>query len=172
LEEKAVLDDHERSGDTTNPGLVIGTVLALFAVAGTALVQQVQGLGPNVGDIVAFDGGRPAAAELHQDVRAFIDDMNDSTHSAKPCVLALQSLVGSGGSIVVEAVDPNSPAPYRIHLAGGLVSGDHTACAANGSLLISQEALVTLATAAGGIGTGDTKQLAGLFSASVPAYGQ
>jgi len=159
-----MLDDHERSGDTTNPALVIGAILALFAVAGTALVQQVQGLGPSVGDIVAFDAGRPAPAELQQNVRALIDD--------RPCVLALQTLVGSGGSIVVEAVDPNSPAPYRIHLAGGPVGSDHTACAANGSLLVSQDALLTLATAAGGIGTGETKQLAGLFSASVSAYGQ
>jgi hypothetical protein len=167
-----MLDDHERSGDTTNPALVIGAILALFAVAGTALVQQVQGLGPSVGDIVAFDAGRPAPAELQQNVRALIDDTNDPAHSARPCVLALQTLVGSGGSIVVEAVDPNSPAPYRIHLAGGPVGSDHTACAANGSLLVSQDALLTLATAAGGIGTGETKQLAGLFSASVSAYGQ
>ena len=166
-----MLDDHERSGDTANPVLVIGAFLALFAVAGTALVQQVQGFGPSVGDIVAFDGRSPAPG-LHQDVRAFIDDTNGFAHSARPCVLALQTLVGSGGSIVVEAVDLNSTMPYRVHLAGGPVSSDHTACAANGSLLVSQDALVTLATAAGGIGTGDTKQLAGLFSASVPAYGQ
>jgi hypothetical protein len=172
LQEKAMLDDHERSGDTTNPGLILGAFLALVAVAGTALVQQVQCLGPSVGDIVAFDGGRPTAAEPHQDVRAFIDDINDPPHPARPCVLALQSLVGSGSSIVVEAVDPSSPAPYRIHLAGGPVSSDHTACAANGSLLVSQDALVTLVTAAGGIGVGDAKQLAGLFSASLSAYGQ
>jgi hypothetical protein len=39
-------DDDERKGDALGGGLVISAVLILFAVAGTALAQQVKGFTP------------------------------------------------------------------------------------------------------------------------------
>jgi hypothetical protein len=167
-----MLDDHERSSDTMGTGLVVGAILVLFAIAGTALAQQVQALGPSVGDIIRFHPGGEPPQDLRRDVRAYVTDPADPAHPPATCSLSVPKLIQSGGSIVVEAVDPNRPASFRIHWAGGPTGDDKTACAGEANLFVSQDALITLATAAGGFGAGDNKEPAGILPETVFAYGQ
>ncbi len=162
-------DDHEQSYSETNTALLIVVLLVSFAVAAVAFAQQVQGFGPRVGDIITFQAGGQAPADLRQEVRAFVDGPQ---RRGEACVLRLQTLMESGSSLVVEAIDPKSQQPYGIHLAGGRNSNDPAACAGNARLFVSQDAVVTLATAAGGIGVGETKQTAGLLPTTGPAYAQ
>jgi hypothetical protein len=167
-----MLDDHDRSGDTMATGLVVGAVLVLFAIAGTALAHQVQSLGPGVGDIVGFHPGGQPPRDLRRDVQAYVAEPTDPAHPPATCILRTQTLIQSGGSIVVEAVDLSNPAGFRIHWAGGPTSDEKAACPGDASLYVSQDALVTLATAAGGFGAGDSKEPAGIMPETVFAYGQ
>src|SRR4051794_8732471 len=132
-------------------------VMALAGMVGTVgLLRQVGEIGPEVGDIVSFD---PLEAQS-RDARARIA----ATAADRPgvaCVLDVRAMHAAGGSVVIEARQPQVPAGYRVHWAGARSSDDATDCGGSADLLLDREDVEILAMAAGGYGVAAKKLSAG-----------
>lgn len=137
--------DDRKTNHTAHPVLVVAVTL-LAVVSGTAgIVQKIAQLGPQVGDVVAFDPARPApfdsiarlAAERPRQTR---------------CVLDVGIMQKSGGSIVVERRGGEPQRLYQAHWAGARTSVDTDNCGSDAVLLLSRIDLNALAAAVGGFG--------------------
>lgn len=132
--------------------LVIAATL-LAVVSGMAgIVHQVAELGPNVGDVVAFDPAHRAEFESNARLTA-----------ARPhqtaCVLDVATLQQSGGSLVLERRGGGPDRIYRAHWSGLRTSRDTQDCGSQADLVLTQPDIDTLATAAGGFGADHTSVL-------------
>jgi hypothetical protein len=137
--------------------VILGTVvIALAGMVGTiGLLRQAGELGPKVGDIVSFD---PLEA-LSRDMKARVPAMPADRQHAVACVLDVRAIHAVGGSVVVEASNPEAPAGYRVHWAGTRSSDDSADCGASADLLLNRDDVEVLAMAAGGYGV-SAKRLA------------
>jgi hypothetical protein len=136
-------------------GLVLGmVVIALAGMVGTiGLLREVGELGPKVGDIVTFD---PLEASS-RDMRARIAATPADDRPGVACVLDVRAMHAVGGSVVIEARQPQTLSGFRVHWAGARSSDDPTDCGASADLLLSQEDIEILAMAAGGYGVSARK---------------
>lgn len=142
-----------RANDTKSSGpgtALLGLVaVALAGLVGTiGLVNQADQLGPNVGDIVAFD----PLDQMSHDMRARIAAIPADDRPGVACALDVRVMHANGGSIVVEARKPGSSFGYRVHWSGEHSSNDAADCGATADLWVGLDDLETLAIAAGGYG--------------------
>jgi hypothetical protein len=130
--------------------VILGVVvLGLAGTVGTiGLLRQVGEFGPKVGDIVSFDPHET----LSPDMPAKIAATRASDRSEHTCILDISAMQASGGSVVIEARQPQTSSGYRVHWAGALSSDDPANCGASADLLLNQEDIEILALAAGGYG--------------------
>jgi hypothetical protein len=131
-------------------------VIALAGMVGTiGLLRQVGELGPKVGDIVSFD---PLEAFSH-DMRSRVAATPAGAKPGSACILDVRAMHAVGGSVVIEAKDPDAPTVYRVHWAGARSSDDRADCGASADLLLNRDDIEVLAMAAGGYGV-SAKRLA------------
>ena len=134
----------------TSSGLLTAALLAIVAsltgVAGAVkLAQTAVNWAPGVGDMISFD---PRAA--------MSDDLQRQTvlarNAERECMLDLDTLHKTGGSLVIEARMPGNPPRYQVRWAGTQSSPDQYDCGASAELTLDSANLDTLAMAAGGWG--------------------
>jgi hypothetical protein len=138
--------DNDKSSSVSQ-SLLLATAILLAVVSGMAgLVHTVAELGPQVGDVVAFDPAHPAAFESVARLTA--------ERSRQPsCVLDLASIQHSGGSLVLEQRGTNGPdRSYRAHWAGPRTSEGAEDCGRDADLVLTRMDVNALASAAGGFG--------------------
>jgi len=143
--------------------LLVTAALALAATVGTVdLLKYIGDFGPKVGDIVSFD----PMASFSRDMRTRIKAMwADAQHPAR-CVLDVQAMHEHGGSLVIEARQPQIQRGFRVHWAGRHTSNDGADCGTSAELLVNRDDLEVMAIAAGGFGVAAAKLVRGsLWSA-------
>jgi hypothetical protein len=142
--------------NSTGAGTVLLSIaaVALAGMVGTiTLIHQVGELGPKVGDIIAFDPLESISSDMHARVPAMPAD-------GKPgvaCVLDVRTIHATGGSVIIEARDPQPGLGYRIHWAGRRSSDDGANCGASADLRVNLDDIEVLAMAAGGYGVPASK---------------
>ncbi len=156
---------HHNSHDTKTGGSVLTVLLSVAAIAlagmaGTiGMVRAVGDLGPKLGDIVAFD----PAETMSRDMKAQVPAIPVDGRPGASCVLDVQAMHTSGGSVVIESRP--SPTGYgtRVHWAGARSAEGRTNCGSSADLMVSQDDIEVLAMAAGGFGTIAAKKARGVF---------
>lgn len=135
--------------------VILGVVvLGLAGTVGTiGLLREIGELGPKVGDIVAFDPQKT----LSRDMQTTITAMRAGDRAGTACVLDVSAMHSGGGSVVIEARQPQTSNGYRVHWAGAHSSDDPANCGASADLLLNQEDVEVLALAAGGYGVSARK---------------
>lgn len=133
----------------------IGTILlgmaaiALAGMVGTVgLIRQVGDIGPNVGDIVAFD----PLDSMSRDMKARVTAVHTGYRHGVACVLDVRAMHASGGSLVIESRQPMTTNGLHVHWAGARTADDGTSCGSSAELLLNQDDVEVLAMAAGGFG--------------------
>lgn len=121
--------------------LMLASVIGLVALIATAFVS------PKVGDIVRFHPGTTVAEGL-----TFTAHRTGSTvRPGRTCVLDPQTMVQSGGSLVVEARLLKLH-QYQVHWIGGATAAGGNNCGSSVNLLVKQSDLQTLMNVMGGRG--------------------
>jgi hypothetical protein len=120
--------------------------VALLAAAGVVdVIGLIARSGPSVGDIISFDQAKDVPME--GDARLLVHRVD---HFA--CVLDLNVLRQSGGSVIVEARMPGENRGFHLHWAGERTSADPADCGRTADLLVGHRDMDILAMAAGGYG--------------------
>jgi hypothetical protein len=129
------------------PQIVMLVAVAMLAAASgvASLARQVAELGPQVGDMVAFNPARPSPFDGTTHLTAV-------RPNRETCVLDMAVLQRSGGSLVVEERGAGPNRFYRLHWAGPRTSDDATNCGSDADLRLSQTDMNTIAMAASGFG--------------------
>jgi hypothetical protein len=131
--------------------ILAATLLAV--VSGMAgIVHQAAGLGPRVGDLVAFDPAHHAPFD--STVRLTASRLRQTS-----CVLDVATMQKSGGSLVLERRGSEPDRLYRVHWSGLRTSDDADDCGGQADLVLSRTDIDLLATAAGGFGVDHTSVL-------------
>jgi hypothetical protein len=130
--------------------VILGVVvLGLAGTVGTiGLMREIDEFGPKVGDIVSFD----PQATLSRDMQTKITATRVGERTEAGCVLDVGAMHAGGGSVVIEARQPQTSSGYRVHWAGAHGSDDPANCGASADLLLNQDDIEILALAAGGYG--------------------
>ena len=102
---------------------------------------------PHVGDIVSFSASSVTSAE--DATRLTVCRSGQSG-----CVLAVNVLRQSGGSLVVESQIADAADSFRVHWAGARTTADSDDCGDRADLVLEGRELDILATVAGGYGAG------------------
>jgi hypothetical protein len=127
--------------------LLFAAMIMLVAAIVAVSVLHSCALRPRVGDIVTFSPITRDREFWHVSVTGLLAE-----EPTRACVLNSSVMVGSGGSLIVEAREEEPVLLYRLHWAGSrtdLGAGD---CGRQADLLVSRIDLRKLATAAGGFG--------------------
>ena len=143
-----------RAHDDKSPGLLpaalLAVVVALVGLAGAVKIARTAvTLGPGVGDIVQFDPKGYMPLDIHTQVDATRAD-------ASGCVLDLEAIHRTGGSLIVEQRYPgdgNPALPGALGWPRGAPMAPPTA-AGDADLVLDDSNLDLLAMAAGGWGVG------------------
>jgi hypothetical protein len=136
-------DDKSNELYAALPGMgVIGLILVLTIVTTLRLVDH---LGPRIGDIITFNPARQISPDLQE--RITVRPGDDLT--AVPCILDPRTMMASGGSLVIKAVQLKPDPKYRVDWAGMRTSDGLTDCGVEAEFLLSQPDLVALLLAAG-----------------------
>jgi hypothetical protein len=130
------------------------TVAVIMAVVITTGILLVAGLLPladrtaaQTGDIIVFPATRvPSISRASLTVRRAI--VADSTS----CILNVQTMQKSGGSLVVETAQFKPGLLFRVHWAGKRTSSDRDDCGRSADLLLNGNQISALIFAAGGTG--------------------
>jgi hypothetical protein len=159
-----------RANDSKSSGIgsvLLGvTALALAGTIGTiGLLQKVSELGPKVGDIVSFD----PRESFSRDMKAEVTAIPVGARPGIACTLDVRTMHASGGSIIIEAREPQNQAGFRVHWAGGSSSTEGNDCGQSADLLLSREDLEVLAIAAGGFGAASRNLTNGTLRTSAAA---
>jgi hypothetical protein len=148
-------------GDVLVALAAVGLLLATVAGATVGIVAQMARLSPEVGDIVAFDHARPVPDD---DLRSVVSAFDDAGGA---CILDSAVMAQSGGSLVVEAKQPDGR--FRVHWAGGPTSRDSANCGRSANLILTMDDIEGIAVGAGGFGVGPKKlAFASPFRATAP----
>ena len=133
--------------------LLLAIVTLLAALSGVAsLARQAAELGPDVGDIVTFKPERASA--LDGGARLTVGRLRQTN-----CVLDVDLMKHSGGSLVIEQRGAVSDRFYHAHWAGPRTSEDASDCGAEADLVLTWADMTALAAAASGP---DADQTSGL----------
>ena len=123
-------------------------------------------LAPHVGDIISFGPGGMAS----RDTQAQIAVMRGNDLHAVPCILDVRIMMASGGSLVIEAAEPNPDRSFRVHWAGPRTSADGTDCGRAADMQLSRTDIGVLDFAVGLMGaTGKEQVLSSPWSAAMAA---
>ena len=136
-----------KSGDLYTAFKVIAVVIAMGIPLTAALMRLVDRLGPQTGDIIAFPATRvPSASTISFAVNHFIatDTMS--------CILDVQIMQKSGGSLVVESTQFEPSRIFKVHWAGARTSNDRDDCGGSADLQLNSYQISALIFAAGGTG--------------------
>jgi hypothetical protein len=136
-----------KSGDLYTAFKVIAVVIAMGIPLTAALMRLVDRLGPQTGDIIAFPATRvPSASTVSFAVNHAIapDSMS--------CILDVQTMQKSGGSLVVESTQFEPSRIFKVHWAGARTSNDRDDCGGSADLLLNNYQITALISAAGGKG--------------------
>lgn len=128
------------------PALLATISVSIAALAFDMVVNLARPV-PNVGDIVAFPASMIGPP---QEVTRLPVHKPDQFR----CVLDLDVLHHSGGSLIVETRLNTDADDYRVHWAGVRTSDDPENCGNDADLILDRLDLEMLASAAGGFGTG------------------
>lgn len=167
-----MLENHKEPTNAMGLGLAVGFVLALLALGGSVLAQEIEAHKPGVGDMIAFRAGRSDSHDMPAGMQALIARADDPTPSRKTCILDAQTMIAAGGSLIVEASDPDRTAGYRVHWAGGPTSRGPADCGHASDLFISGSDLAALGAAAGGFGVGNAHLPTAELNVTAEAYVQ
>ena len=129
--------------------LLAMAAIALAGMVGTiGLIRQVGDVGPNVGDIVAFD----PLDSMSRNMKASVTAVHTGTQHGVACVLDVRAMHAGGGSLVIESRQPATTNGLRVHWAGARTAYDGAGCGSSAELLLNQDDVEVLAMAAGGFG--------------------
>jgi hypothetical protein len=136
-----------KSGDLYTAFKVIAVVIAVGILLTAGLLRLVDRFGPQIGDIIAFPATRvPSAGAASFAVNHAI--ATDSTS----CLLDVQTMQKSGGSLVVEATQFEPSRIFKVHWAGVRTSNDRDDCGGSADLQLNSYQISALISAAGGTG--------------------
>ena len=136
-----------KSGDLYTAFKVIAVVIAMGIPLTAGLMRLVDRLGPQTGDIIAFPATRvPSDSTVSFAVNHAIalDGMS--------CILDVQTMQKSGGSLVVESTQFEPSRIFKVHWAGARTSNDRDDCGRSADLLLNSYQITALISAAGGTG--------------------
>jgi hypothetical protein len=139
--------DDQKSGNILNPLLMVGALALAGFLGAVDLARAVADMGPEVGDVIAFQPDRDAVPDM--DARLDVARRNQGT-----CRLDVALLRLSGGSLVVERRLPGTPRLYQVHWSGPHTSSDDKDCGRSADLRLRDTDMEVLAMAAGGYGVG------------------
>jgi hypothetical protein len=141
-------------------GPAIFGIATMLAAAGAINVVSIMAQsGPTVGDIIAFDTRRDAPLENNARLLVHRPDQY-------ACVLDLNTIRQSGGSLVVEARMPGESRAFQLHWAGDRTSSDTADCGRMADLIVDHRDMDAIAMAAGGYGVG--RKTSTLIASSAP----
>ena len=123
--------------------VLVSVTLLSAAVGAVNTARNVALRGPAVGDIVAFDPALPGRAESGTRLIAARADRTN-------CVLDIDAIRRSGGSLVLERRVTGPIHFYQAHWAGPRTSEPLTDCGSSADLVLTMADVGTLAVAAGG----------------------
>jgi hypothetical protein len=135
---------NKKTARTLGPAIIATTAVVTAALALNILARLAQTT-PHVGDIVAF----PAST-----IRSYDDGTRLLVHRQDQfgCVLDLNVLRRSGGSLVLETRFGGEISSFRAHWAGARTSDDPGNCGSDAELVLDRLDLDALALAARGYG--------------------
>jgi hypothetical protein len=147
--ELSAMQAHDDKTPGLLPAALLAAVVALVGLAGAVKIARTAvALGPTVGDIVQFDPKGYLPLDVHTQVAAQRTD-------ASACVLDLEAIHRSGGSLIVEQRRLGDGNPrYRVHWAGRQSAKGPADCGQDADLVLDDSNLELLAMAAGGWGVG------------------
>jgi hypothetical protein len=147
--------DHRNSSQAPQSLLIAAAVLLALVSGITGIVHHAAELGPQVGDLVAFDPAH--LAPFDSSARLTANRLDQGS-----CVLDVTAMQRSGGSLVLERRGSGPNRLYRAHWSGFRTSNDTQNCGSDADLVLSQIDIDTLATAAGGFGVDHATLLPGV----------
>jgi hypothetical protein len=101
-------------------------------------------LGPRIGDMISFNPARKVSPDV--DTRITVTPAGGP--STIHCILDVRTMLAYGGSLVIEATQPNPSRSFRVHWAGARTSDGRTDCGTSADFTLSPSDLVTLTVAA------------------------
>jgi hypothetical protein len=139
--------NHWKSGELYTALLVMVIAITTGILLMAALLRLVDRLGPQTGDIIAFPAVRlPSVSTASFAVSRAIDPNSMS------CILDVQIMQKSGGSLVVESTQFEPSRIFQVHWAGAQTSNDRDDCGGSADLLLNSNQVSALIFAAGGKG--------------------
>ena len=126
---------------------IIVTACVLVAIIAMHKVTELARATPRVGDILAFVPSPVVPSD--EDTNLLVDRQDQFG-----CVLDLNVLRRSGGSLIVETEIGGDARNFRVHWAGSRTSDNTANCGGNADLIIDRRDLDILALSAGGYGVG------------------
>ena len=125
---------------------LVAMILGLVALGGTMeMFHRADRLGARVGDQIAFDLDPKSHVAIQERLAV---DRSDGTR----CVLDIEVMQNSGGSLIVEERGAEPKRLYRVHWSGRQTSTDGANCGSSADLRMTDPDIATLAEAAGGYG--------------------
>jgi hypothetical protein len=125
---------------------IVGLGCVLITLGAVNAIAAMTHLSPHIGDIISFSA---SATQPAQDGTRLIVHRQDQFG----CVLDLNVLRQSGGSLVVESQDVMAGG-FSVHWAGERTAADGGNCGDSSDLILDRRELDILALGAGGYGTG------------------
>jgi hypothetical protein len=147
---------NNRAGHATRT-TIAGVAGVLASALALSAIMRLAQTTPHVGDIVAFVPSLTAHASQGTPLLVHRQDQFG-------CVLDLNVLHRSGGSLIVEAQAGAGAGSFRVHWAGVRTSDDPGNCGSEAELTVDRLDLEALALSAGGYGVG--RKRSALFMAS------
>jgi hypothetical protein len=123
----------------------VGFVALILVLTIVSALRLADDLGPHIGDIIKFN----PVKKISTDLQELITVTPDGHRTGAPCVLDPRTMRASGGSLVIEAVQPKPDARYRVDWAGVHTSDGQADCGAEAEFLLSQSDIVALLLVAG-----------------------
>jgi len=139
----------KKPADAVRPAIVAGMGI-LTAVACFGLLLRLAQITPHVGDIVAFVPS--ATAPAGENTRLLVQRQDQFG-----CVLDMNVLRHSGGSLVIETQLGPEAKSFRVHWAGARTSADAGNCGSDADLIVDALDLNVLSFSAGGYGVNPTE---------------
>jgi hypothetical protein len=136
-----------KSGELYPAFIAIVVVITAGILLTVVLLQLADRLGPQTGDIIAFPATRvPSVSTASFTASRLIADGD------MPCILDVQTMQRSGGSLVVESTRFEPKRIFQVHWAGAQTSNGRDDCGGSADLLLNTGQVSVLISAAGGTG--------------------
>ena len=136
-----------KSGELSTAFMVVVVVITGGSLLAAGLLRLADRLGPQTGDIIAF----PATRVPSVSTASFAASRAIGPDSMS-CILDVQTMQKSGGSLVVESTQSEPSRIFQVHWAGARTSNDRDDCGGSADLLLNSYQISALIFAAGGTG--------------------